>query len=96
MIVENDVCYNIFAKYGFSWGGLWSDPSIISILKRNPDKILQVFGLSNLQKQTEVPAHGGTGEREYSECHQISDTEHYFPHKGEDCLTPLPARPLKT
>ena len=69
---------------------------IISILKRNPDKILQVCGLSNLQKQTEVPAHGGTGEREYSECHQISDTEHYFPHKGEDCLTPLPARPLKT
>lgn len=26
VIVENDVCYNIFAKYGFSWGGLWSNP----------------------------------------------------------------------
>ena len=68
---------------------------IISILKRNPDKILQACGLSNLQKQTEVPAHGGTGEWEYSECHQRSDTEHYFLHKGENCLTPLPARPLK-
>lgn len=27
VIVQNDVCYNIFAKYGFSWGGLWSDPT---------------------------------------------------------------------
>ena len=26
VIVEGDVCYEIFAKYGFSWGGLWSDP----------------------------------------------------------------------
>ena len=24
VIVENDTCYNIFRKYGFSWGGLWS------------------------------------------------------------------------
>lgn len=24
MVVENDVCYNIFTKYGFSWGGHWS------------------------------------------------------------------------
>lgn len=23
MIVEGDECYNIFAKYGFSWGGAW-------------------------------------------------------------------------
>lgn len=23
MIVEGDACYNIFAKYGFSWGGAW-------------------------------------------------------------------------
>ena len=26
VIVQNDICYNIFAKYGFGWGGLWSDP----------------------------------------------------------------------
>ena len=26
VITEGDVCYSIFAKYGFSWGGLWSDP----------------------------------------------------------------------
>lgn len=26
VIVQNDICCNIFAKYGFSWGGLWSDP----------------------------------------------------------------------
>ena len=25
-IVQNDICYSIFEKYGFSWGGLWSDP----------------------------------------------------------------------
>lgn len=24
MIKEGDSCYNIFAKYGFSWGGLWN------------------------------------------------------------------------
>lgn len=26
VIVENDACYNIFKKYGFSWGGLWQNP----------------------------------------------------------------------
>lgn len=26
VIVENDACYNIFTKYGFSWGGLWGNP----------------------------------------------------------------------
>lgn len=26
VIVENDACYNIFRKYGFSWGGLWTNP----------------------------------------------------------------------
>lgn len=26
VIVQGDVCYNIFEKYGFSWGGLWQDP----------------------------------------------------------------------
>lgn len=26
VIVEGDVCYSIFAKYGFNWGGNWSSP----------------------------------------------------------------------
>ena len=26
VIVAGDDCYNIFKKYGFSWGGEWSDP----------------------------------------------------------------------
>lgn len=26
VIVQGDTCYNIFTKYGFSWGGLWSNP----------------------------------------------------------------------
>ncbi|MBS6195638.1 MAG: M15 family metallopeptidase [Clostridiales bacterium] len=26
VIVEGDICYSIFEKYGFSWGGNWSDP----------------------------------------------------------------------
>lgn len=26
VIVQGDTCYNIFAKYGFSWGGLWGSP----------------------------------------------------------------------
>lgn len=26
VIVESDACYNIFKKYGFSWGGLWQNP----------------------------------------------------------------------
>ena len=26
MILVNDVCYSIFSKYGFSWGGNWENP----------------------------------------------------------------------
>lgn len=26
VIVQGDTCYNIFTKYGFSWGGLWGNP----------------------------------------------------------------------
>lgn len=26
VIVQGDTCYNIFTKYGFSWGGLWGSP----------------------------------------------------------------------
>lgn len=26
VIVQEDICYSIFAKYGFSWGGLWNNP----------------------------------------------------------------------
>ena len=26
VIVQGDICYSIFEKYGFSWGGLWQDP----------------------------------------------------------------------
>ena len=26
VIVQGDTCYNIFTKYGFSWGGSWGNP----------------------------------------------------------------------
>ena len=26
VITHDDVCYQIFAKYGYSWGGDWSNP----------------------------------------------------------------------
>jgi len=26
IIVKGDICYEIFKKYGFSWGGEWTNP----------------------------------------------------------------------
>lgn len=26
VITQGDICYSVFSKYGFSWGGLWSNP----------------------------------------------------------------------
>ena len=48
VIVENDVCYNILQNMDSAGAVYGAIRLIISILKRNPDKILQVCGLSNL------------------------------------------------
>ena len=36
MIGHEDACYQIFAKYGFTWGGDWTDPIDYQHFEKNP------------------------------------------------------------
>ncbi len=36
MISHEDVCYQIFTKYGFTWGGDWTDPIDYQHFEKNP------------------------------------------------------------
>ena len=36
MIGHEDVCYQIFTKYGFTWGGDWTDPIDYQHFEKNP------------------------------------------------------------